>query len=249
MPRELAPVPERQSCLWRDDDGPEKLLSPPARPCRWQAEVPLTLPVAHAEAVIHANARQLRQGLESACTRFCRIAVAVVDPRQFNQLVAAHGNKSRLLGAVTMHLVRSLLGAAPDDQPVTVICDRHGGRQRYAPLLDAHWPERLVTRVEETPTVSRYQLASSADESCRADDIDISFRVGGEESLPVALASMVAKYVRELAMRRWNVYWQSRIAGIRPTAGYPVDARRFRDDLRRHVPATELADADFWRVV
>ena len=45
---------------------------------------------------------------------------------------------------------------------------------------------------------------------------------------PTALASMVAKYVAgELSMLAFNRYWCARLPELRPTAGYPTDARRF----------------------
>ena len=50
----------------------------------------------------------------------------------------------------------------------------------------------------------------------------------GEEFLPTALASMTAKYLRELSMRAFNEFWCARVPGLRPTAGYPGDAPRFK---------------------
>jgi len=50
-------------------------------------------------------------------------------------------------------------------------------------------------------------------------------------SLPTALASMVAKYVRELSMDQLNGYFAERVPGLRPTAGYGLDAWRFLDDV------------------
>jgi len=38
---------------------------------------------------------------------------------------------------------------------------------------------------------------------------------------------MVSKYVRELCMKLFNEFWQERVAGLAPTAGYPQDAARF----------------------
>lgn len=59
---------------------------------------------------------------------------------------------------------------------------------------------------------------------------------------PVALASMTAKLVRELAMMRFNRYWGDRLAEIKPTAGYRTDARRWLEDARRlGAPDDELS--------
>jgi ribonuclease HII len=64
----------------------------------------------------------------------------------------------------------------------------------------------------------------------------ISFMVDAEEShMPVALASMVSKYTRELLMDRLNAYFIRRIPGLKPTAGYAQDGKRFLEDLNPHL--------------
>jgi hypothetical protein len=62
----------------------------------------------------------------------------------------------------------------------------------------------------------------------------VIFEVEAEaRHFPVALASMTAKLVRELAMMRFNRYWSGRMAELKPTAGYRNDAHRWLDDARR----------------
>jgi hypothetical protein len=46
---------------------------------------------------------------------------------------------------------------------------------------------------------------------------------------------MAAKFVRELAMIRFNAYWGDRIPELKPTAGYVQDARRWLSDTHDHV--------------
>ena len=56
----------------------------------------------------------------------------------------------------------------------------------------------------------------------------VPFTVGCEQrQLPVALASMASKYIRELLMARFNAYWTAAVPGLAPTAGYFRDGRRF----------------------
>jgi hypothetical protein len=69
----------------------------------------------------------------------------------------------------------------------------------------------------------------------------------GESFLPAALASMTAKYVRELSMRAFNEYWCARVKNLRPTAGYPADAKRFRVDIAHEQRRLGIADRLFWR--
>jgi ribonuclease HII len=65
-----------------------------------------------------------------------------------------------------------------------------------------------------------------------AGDADLSFRVKADAtSLPVALASMLAKFLREACMDCFNAWWRQRLPALRPTAGYPQDAVRFLADL------------------
>ncbi|MEM1012610.1 MAG: hypothetical protein AAGI46_10385, partial [Planctomycetota bacterium] len=44
------------------------------------------------------------------------------------------------------------------------------------------------------------------------------------------LASMIAKYLRERYMERFNAFFQSVDSGLKPTAGYWSDAQRFLKD-------------------
>jgi hypothetical protein len=58
---------------------------------------------------------------------------------------------------------------------------------------------------------------------------------------------MTAKYVRELAMEAFNRFWSSRVPGLAATAGYPVDARRWRTEAAEAIHRAGVADDDLWR--
>ena len=73
------------------------------------------------------------------------------------------------------------------------------------------------------------------------------FRMQGERFLPTALASMTAKYLRELAMRAWNEFWCARVKDQRPTAGYYSDSRRFKRDIERVQSELKIEDRIIWR--
>jgi ribonuclease HII len=67
--------------------------------------------------------------------------------------------------------------------------------------------------------------------------VRLSFEVEADDRyLPVSLASMVSKYVRELLMECMNEYFVGLSASLKPTAGYWKDGLRFVEDLRRHLP-------------
>ena len=63
----------------------------------------------------------------------------------------------------------------------------------------------------------------------------------------VALASIVSKTVRELWMDEFNAYWLRRIPDLRPTAGYPSDAVRFRQAIEDVALAERHDPAHWWR--
>ena len=65
--------------------------------------------------------------------------------------------------------------------------------------------------------------------------------------LPVALASMTAKYHRELAMRAFNHFWCERVPDLKPTAGYPLDAKRFKKAISPLQIKLGIADDCLWR--
>jgi hypothetical protein len=73
------------------------------------------------------------------------------------------------------------------------------------------------------------------------------FSVAGERALPTALASMFSKYLRELAMRAFNEFWQGRVDQLRPTAGYPTDARRFKQAILPVQKSLGIQDRHLWR--
>ncbi|MEX0586448.1 MAG: DnaJ C-terminal domain-containing protein, partial [Pirellulales bacterium] len=77
--------------------------------------------------------------------------------------------------------------------------------------------------------------------------VGVRFCVGGEAHLPAALASMVAKYLRELIMRAFNAFWSTHVPGIRPTAGYFNDARRFKDEIEPTQRKLGIEDRHLWR--
>ncbi len=76
----------------------------------------------------------------------------------------------------------------------------------------------------------------------------ISFVESGESKhLPIALASMISKYVRELLMLLFNEYWCSRVDNLKSTAGYYQDGLRFLGDIRPHLGRLGVAEEQLVR--
>lgn len=157
--------------------------------------------------------------------KFRRLLVNPVCEAEFNLGCRRHGGKAGLLFHETMRLIRAVLEGRPG-LPAEVVCDKHGGRNRYAALLMAELaPSRILTE-RESREGSCYQLELAG------RPVRISFLKQADGRDPLAgLASIAAKYVRELFMEGFNAYFTARREGLRPTAGYTTDGRRFLGDI------------------
>jgi ribonuclease HII len=187
---------------------------------------------------------------ESAQIRPLFIRARLVFPAEFNDLVDHYGTKGAALSHVTVGLLREVIdkvdhlpqSLVPSPQPPThVVCDKHGGRNFYTALLQHHFSEHWIEPVYESHTESRYEWGAPESRICA------SFRMQGERFLPTALASMTAKYLRELSMRAFNTFWCAHVADLRPTAGYPKDSHRFRKDIRAAQRKLGIEDHVLWR--
>jgi ribonuclease HII len=206
----------------------------------WHDDVRLSLPHVCCPDALQRTAGLLRAGLATRGVELVAVRSRCVFPAEFNAAVERMRNKATVLTAVTLGLVRELLERT-DGEAVTVACDKHGGRNTYAAALQEHVVDGLVQTVCESRATSRYRFK-------RGDaPVEIGFHVGGESRLATALASMVSKYLREIAMLAWNSYWCRLIPDIRPTAGYPGDSTRYRRDIARTAREQKLQPRIWWR--
>ena len=206
----------------------------------WHDQFELELPTAAAIDRVLLGAKNLTAGLRAAGVKLVAVEATALFPRRFNERVAATGSKGAVLSEETLVLIRRLVTRCKTG-PYWIQCDKHGGRNRYAALLQQTFPDAWIEILEEGRQQSRYAWG------VERDRIEIRFTVGGESFLPAALASMTAKYLRELAMLPFNQFWQRRIPGLRPTAGYPVDAKRFQSEIAREQTALGIPADQLWR--
>lgn len=215
----------------------------------------LSLPIAATASDCEEHARRLRPALEAAGISLLAVAVRAIYPQAFNAALDRGLNKSDILSSSTLELAAEL--HARHRRPAelaTIWCDRHGGRKRYAAVVSHAFAGCLVRPVLEAPDRSRYaiDIAAGSHIDPAGDRPTLSptlirFTVGGEASIPVAVASLTAKYVRELTMRAFNTFWCSRHPGLAPTAGYPVDALRWRSEVAASISASGLPLDAIWR--
>lgn len=172
--------------------------------------------------------------------RLVTVRSVVMGPGRFNaELAAAGGSKIGPHRAAFLSLLRTVRDDAPG--PLAVRSDKHGGRHFYLDLLCEAFPDAWIDRGPEGPELSQYRVRAGANA-----ETTLSFqpRADAADGL-VALASIVSKTLRERWMAVFNAYWQAHLPGLRPTAGYPADAARFRTAIE---PLTRRLgqDVDGW---
>jgi len=153
------------------------------------------------------------------------VRCAIVDAAEFNDALAIHGNKSALLFSRVAELMRVVWRGFGRLSP-TVFIDRQGGRKKYMRVLMNRFPECGIMIRREGKLRSAYDIAGDGMR------MTVSFEVNGDSArFPVALASMLSKYIRELHMELFNDFWSRRKSDLRRTAGYPQDAARFLREI------------------
>lgn len=184
-----------------------------------------------------ADARRLVPDFEFRAVR-CR----VTPTPHFNALVDRHGSKAAPLADGVIALIRDELASLPVNEPVRFVVDKQGGRNFYAPMIQTAIPDGWVVAECEGAAESAYRIEGLGRE------VRLVFKPRAErDCLPVALASMLAKYLREAFMRQFNRYWLRHVPGIAPTAGYPNDAKRFYAEIRGAMTTLGLREDDVWR--
>ncbi len=206
----------------------------------WRSLADQHLPHAATAADCQQAAAVASDSLANHRLELLAVACRWVFPAAFNTALDAGQNKSDILSQVSLGLAADLRQHDPT-AAATICCDRHGGRKRYAGVVSHCFAAARVEPVAESPSCSRYLIHTDGPATT------ISFSVGGESQLPVAVASMTAKYVRELAMTAFNQFWAEHAATARSTAGYPLDARRWWRETAGPRQRLAIPDHALWR--
>jgi len=196
---------------------------------------------APAEEIAAAAAR-----FDEACTAagvggWKACSVVVCTPR-FNALLDAAGTKGAVLAHALAELLRAARWLVPADESLTFHIDKHGGRNTYTAQIQDALAADFVQPLREGMSASVYRVHGLGRE------MRLTFRPRADSAhFCVALASMVSKYVRERLMEEFNRFWLERTPGLKPTAGYPGDAKRFYDAIRPMAERLGIAEAALWR--
>jgi ribonuclease HII len=200
-------------------------------PLPWYEGDGLALPVESADVAL---VEPWQRVCERLGVKLLAIRADVVEPLRFNRLVRRYDNKSQATSRLAMNLLSRVW--QPDDDEALIVADKHGGRNRYDTLLTETF-EQPVQCLTEGAEQSIYHLGRG----------ELCFQPRAESHGPVALASMTAKYLRELAMHQFNRFWQARIPDLKPTQGYPVDAKRYREQIAAEQRHLNIPDDSLWR--
>lgn len=154
----------------------------------------------------------------------------VLTVAAFNRQCDRCGNKAEVLAQGWTELVHSLFAANGVQRPliattgerVLIFSDKLGGRRYYCGLVQAGFPQAGVWPLQESARWSSYRVEQEK------DAVEVHFQVEADQhNLAVALASMLAKYVREMCMAQFNRFWQQRVPELPTTSGYLPHARRW----------------------
>lgn len=183
-----------------------------------------------------------RSMLSQTCRRIgvevADLGTAVVLEDRFNRMVDATRSKAAVNFTFIAQHLRHVWNGYGEHRPVVVV-DRQSGRMRYRDLLAMNFEGCSVAILRESPEASAYVIeepgATGSAGAARA--MTVHFQTQAESGhMPVALASMLAKYNRELLMHRFNTYFSRHAPEVAPTAGYGSDAKRFWQAIQPHLP-------------
>jgi ribonuclease HII len=176
------------------------------------------------------------------------LVLNLVPAPRFNRICDADGSKGAVLARGLVSLLTGVRGVGNVgfeeyvNDPVVIQCDKQGGRNYYAALVQQAFPDGWVVAEVESAAESRYRVEQLA------RPVTVTFRPRADgDSVAVALASMLCKYLREVCMRQFNRFWATHVPGLTPTAGYPQDAKRYYDAIRPAMAKLGLTADQVWR--
>ena len=193
--------------------------------CPWYKEK-INIPSENPIDRINLDKTRLRNTLSSNSVEIIAHKIKIIDAQELNILSQQAGTKSRVNLDAILLLVEKTRQSIPGLCP-KIIIDRQGGRIHYAEQLRRFWPESRLEIIGENISIARYRISDNQ------GSFLLSFETKSEiNHFPVALASMSAKYIRELSMKRINNYFTKQMPFLSPTAGYVQDGRRFLKEIK-----------------
>ncbi len=186
------------------------------------------------DADIAICASMLKKDLAKKHIEFLGLKSRCLEVAYFNRRVAVVKNKAKVLFTAVAELMQWVIEEFAGEDLVIVI-DRQGGRSHYRRDLRLMFGQMGLRVIREDHRRSSYELT---DKDRR---IRVHFVVGADSRyLPVALASMASKYIREVLVDNINRYFRGFSDTLKPTAGYWKDGLRFIEDIKTHIPGVSF---------
>ena len=214
--------------------APDHLRPDPALLDRhpWYQALPEELPTWVPPEQLDEQGERLRGALQRRGLELLESVVRVVPAGELNASYDETDNKAVSTWVQAASLIRWIWARYSEERPYLVI-DRQGGRQFYAGLLWELFPEGWIETLREGKGGCEYIVH----EGGKAMDVLLVERAE-DRCFPVALASGLATYTREICMGGFNRYFAGYQKELKPTAGYVTDGRRWLQDA---APALERA--------
>lgn len=203
----------------------------------WYALLATELPRSFGADALTLKSHLLRRELALQEVALADGGVRAIPAGELNDFYRRTGSKALTHWWATSAVVAHLWSAFAADG-LSLFVDRLGARRRYVPLLAELFPRATVKTLRESATIGEYVVV----EAQRRMRIVFVER-GEQRSFAVALASCIAKYARELSMDAFNCYFGALQPGLRPTAGYTTDGRRWLAEAREALAKSRLAPA------
>ena len=221
------------------DVAPEPLRPPQAvldaHP--WYAHLPATLPLWADGGMVEIGEAKLARHMQREGVEPAEAGVRLVTVSELNRALASTDNKAAAHWGWVSGVIRHLWDRFALEG-LRVVTDRQGGRFHYGALLSELFTGCEVRVRRERPACSDYLVLEPGTER----RMHLTFAEGAEQlAFPVALASCLAKYTREVCMEAFNAYFSALQPGLRPTAGYTTDGRRWMRDAAPALSASGLA--------
>lgn len=194
----------------------------------WYRDQDLPLPHSTPTLELTGIRRRLERALTKQNVEVAEVRALPLEVTEFNGHLKEHDSKGDV-NAWAIGRFLKWLWRQRSRTEAEVWVDRLGGRQRYGPFLYPLFPKARFHILEQADESQAYEVKNAkGDRTLR-----VHFNKECEElSFATALASMTAKYVRQLHMVLFNRWWQAQSPGeLAPTAGYWQDAKRFLEDV------------------
>ena len=159
---------------------------------------------------------------------------------RFNSLIDVWESKAAALEQGVIALLRDVYRAVDGDEPVTIMIDKQGGRNFYAPWISTARTAGSCRSAKEHWSASiRCWDSAARYGSCSCP---------GPTPRPCRSRwRRCSRNTSQVFMPQFNRFWVGHVPGLKPTAGYPADARRFYDAIRPAMKKLGVRANQVWR--